>query len=65
MMIGALQTGVRRTDPSARATLLESVGRSLTSLSGAVFVPHSIGFAWKGSNVDESDIETLELRRAR
>jgi hypothetical protein len=58
-LIETLPRRFRDTDVPFRPALLEDVGRSLTSLTSNVLVPHGVVFAWAGSNIQEADVESL------
>lgn len=58
-LIETLPRRFRDTEVASRPALLEEVGKSLTSLTSTVLVPHGVVFSWPGSNVREGDIESL------
>jgi hypothetical protein len=58
-MVSALPRSLRDSDMARRPSLLDEVGKSLTSLSGGVLVPHYLAFSWIGSNLQASDIEAM------
>lgn len=58
-VVEVLPRNLRNCDVSQRSQLLEDVGRSLTSLSSGVLVPHVLAFSWPGSNIQANDIESI------
>jgi len=58
-LVETLPRRFRDTDVASRPALLEEVGKSLTSLTATVLVPHGVVFSWPGSNVKEADVESL------
>lgn len=58
-IVEVLSRSLRDYDASQRSQLLEEVGRSLTSLSSGVLVPHALAFMWPGSNLQVGDIESI------
>lgn len=58
-VVEVLPRSLRDSDATKRTTLLDEIGKSLTSLSTGVFVPHTLAFTWAGSNVQFADIEAM------
>ncbi|NJC70864.1 hypothetical protein HC031_14220 [Planosporangium thailandense] len=58
-LIEVLPRSLRDQDVVQRSALLDEVGKSLTSLSTGIFVPHALAFSWSGYNVQSSDIESI------
>ncbi|MFF0821607.1 hypothetical protein ACFYUR_14600 [Micromonospora haikouensis] len=58
-IVEVLPRALRDSLVANRTTLLEEVGKSLSSLSTGLFLPHTLAFAWPGSNVKTGDIESI------
>lgn len=58
-VVEVLPRVLRDCDALQRSILLEDVGKSLTSLSSGVLVPHGLAFSWSGSNMLATDIESI------